>query len=175
MPHLETGIPIITAKNVLFDEIDFENTDKTDLSSYQDLTDKSKPVKGDILMVKDGVTLGRPALVDTDETFCISQAVTLVVPKKTVVLPEFLLRYFLSDPVQQKIKGMAKGNAMPHLQITQLAKFPVPTIDIKRQACFIEIIKNIKSQRAQIQPCAGKSESLFNSLIQKAFKGELVN
>lgn len=174
MAHYEEGIPIVTAKNVLFDEINFVKTDKTNLESFNELTDKSKPCKGDILMVKDGVTLGRPALVETDEVFCISQAVTLIIPNKEKIRPEYLLRYFLSKPVQRKIKGMAKGNAMPHLQITELAKFPVPTIKLDSQDDFITLIRNIKAQKAQAQASLTKAENLFNSLLQKAFKGELV-
>jgi len=174
MPHIEIGIPIITAKNVLFDKVDFKNVHYTDDISFESLTSKCKPNEGDILIVKDGVSLGRPALVETDKTFCISQAVTLLIPRKKIIHPRFLLGYLLSIPVQNKIKGMAKGNAMPHLQITEFARFPVPSVEYSKQEEYVIIINNIRKQKKQAQHALQESEDLFQSLLQKAFKGELI-
>ena len=58
MKHLESGIPIITCKNVLDGKIDFENVHYADSDEFEELTAKSKPQKNDILITKDG-TIGR--------------------------------------------------------------------------------------------------------------------
>lgn len=173
MPHYESGIPIITAKNVLHNEIDFENVHYTNKESYDELTDKCKPQIGDILIVKDGVTLGRTAMVNKEHVFCISQAVTLLIPKRDKVLPKYILHYLLSDSVQNRIKAMAKGNAMPHLQITEFAKFPIPLPDIELQKKFIEIIDHLEFLKIHYLKSLKEIDNLNISLRQKAFKGEL--
>lgn len=173
MPHHERGIPIITAKNVLHNELDFENVHYTDEVSFEELTDKCKPKNGDILIVKDGVTLGRTAMVRTDEVFCISQAVTLLIPKRDKVLPKYILYYLLSDSVQNRIKAMAKGNAMPHLQITEFARFPIPLPEIDLQKKFISIIEHLESIKNNLSISLNELRNLNISLCQKAFKGEL--
>ena len=48
----------------------------------------------------------------------------------------------------------------------------VPIIDLQNQ--FAERVKVIESQKAQAQASLAQAEDLFNSLLQRAFKGELV-
>jgi len=50
---------------------------------------------------------------------------------------------------------------------------PVPPITLQNQ--FAERIQAIESQKQQAQASLQKSEDLFNSLLQRAFKGELTN
>ncbi len=52
-------------------------------------------------------------------------------------------------------------------------KIPTPTIDLQNN--FEERVKAIEAQKAQAQESLAKVEDLFNSLLQKAFKGELTN
>ena len=47
-----------------------------------------------------------------------------------------------------------------------------PDLNIQNQ--FAERVALIEQQKAQAQQSLQKSEDLFNSLLQKAFKGELV-
>ena len=65
MKHLESGIPILTAKNVKNGYLDLQNAHYAEQSEFNALTSKSKPKKGDILITKDG-TIGRTAVVETD-------------------------------------------------------------------------------------------------------------
>jgi type I restriction enzyme S subunit len=47
-----------------------------------------------------------------------------------------------------------------------------PPLELQNQ--FAERVQAIEAQKAQAQQSLQKSEALFNSLLQKAFKGELV-
>jgi len=75
--------------------------------------------------------------------------------------------------VQRKFKDMAKGNAIPHLQITELAKFPISVPSASDQKEFVTRIR----QHSIILGCYEKAlsveESLFFSLQHRAFAGEL--
>jgi type I restriction enzyme S subunit len=51
-------------------------------------------------------------------------------------------------------------------------KFPYPPIELQNQ--FAERVQAIEQQKSIAQRSLEKSEALFNSLLQKAFKGELV-
>jgi type I restriction enzyme, S subunit len=174
MKHLGEGIPIITAKNVQNGYIDFQKVHYADLLEFQELTAKSKPDKHDILITKDG-SIGRTALNDSNAQFCINQSVTLVKPKHDLINPTYLVAYLLSTPVQRKIQGMGKGGGLKHLQITELAKFPTVKPSLKLQNDFAKSVKSIQTQKALAQQSLIQSEKLFNSILQKAFKGDLTN
>src|SRR5258706_14249981 len=77
MPHEAAGVPIITGKNVNFGMIIFDTADRTPQEAFDALNEKDKPQKGDILITKDG-SIGRTAVVETDERFCINQSVAVL-------------------------------------------------------------------------------------------------
>ena len=65
--------------------------------------------------------------------------------------------------------------AQPNINAKQYGnelKIPVPSLDLQNQ--FADSVKAIEAQKAQAQASLAQADHLFNSLLQKAFKGELV-
>ena len=56
--------------------------------------------------------------------------------------------------------------------IMRKIKVPLPPLELQNQ--FAERVQAIESQKAQAQVSLAQVEDLFNSLLQRAFKGELV-
>ena len=172
MSHHETGIPIVTAKNVRDGFVDYSTCKFAVQEEFDALTAKSKPEKGDLLITKDG-TIGRYSVFSDDFPICINQSVALVKPQKEKVVPEFLAAYIGSQGVQSRFQGMKKGNALPHLQITELAKFPVfsPTMD--DQALLKSRLVEVEAKRDRFLSALKVADELFASLQHRAFHGEL--
>jgi type I restriction enzyme S subunit len=63
---------------------------------------------------------------------------------------------------------------VPHISPKDIRSFEIITPPLELQNQFAERVQSIESQKAQAQHSLQKSEELFNSLLQKAFKGELV-
>jgi type I restriction enzyme, S subunit len=78
---------------------------------------------------------------------------------------EYGKRYFIKSGKQTT--GIASINK------TQLRRFPVLCPPIVLQNQFAERIQLIEAQKQQAQRSLEKSEALFNSLLQRAFTGEL--
>ena len=90
MPHVEAGMPIVTAKHVVAGKIELHDTHKTPYENYAQLSDKDRPEAGDILITKDG-TIGRAAVVPEHDGFCINQSVAVVWLRSCPILREYLL------------------------------------------------------------------------------------
>ena len=58
--------------------------------------------------------------------------------------------------------------------MNEFKKFPFITPPIELQNQFAERVAVIEEQKAIAQKSLEKSEELFNSLLQKAFKGEIM-
>ena len=88
----------------------------------------------------------------------------------------FLSHLLISENVKIKLLGVGSfgGAVMEAITKEQLEKIEVilPSIDLQNQ--FAERVAVIEEQKAIAQKSLEQSESLFNSLLQKAFKGELV-
>lgn len=57
--------------------------------------------------------------------------------------------------------------------LSQLRRLKIHTPPIEIQNQFAERIEAIEQQKQQAQASLAKSNDLFNSLLQRAFKGEL--
>jgi type I restriction enzyme, S subunit len=112
-------------------------------------------------------------IVEERGPLCINQSVALVKPKTSHVHPVYLLSYMLSSPVQGVFKGMSKGNAMAHLQITELSRLPIPLPSLQLQRSFAARVSEIDKLRAPHRAHLAKLDALFASLQHRAFRGEL--
>jgi type I restriction enzyme, S subunit len=98
----------------------------------------------------------------------------LVRPDQSSVVPEYLWGYIVSYRIQRKITEMDKGAAMPHLQITELAKFPIKLPPLNLQSRFATIVESVEQQKARLlRQHLAELDALFASLQQRAFNGDL--
>lgn len=72
------------------------------------------------------------------------------------------------------LKPYVSGSAQPKLNRKNMDKITVSCPPMKLQNQFKERVQAIKAQKEQAQESLDKAEELFNSLLQRAFKGELV-
>ena len=177
MPHVEAGLPIVTAKNVLNRRITFDNTHKTPKNAYDELSEKDKPKPGDILITKDG-TIGRAAVVESEEDFCINQSVAVVWLRSCPLDRNYLLTVIAAPYTQTRIAEKARGVALKHLSITDFAKMPLPTPSFEEQKMIAQKVERrlsvIDEIKRQIDKGLVRSERLRQSILKQAFEGKLV-
>lgn len=121
-------------------------------------------------------TVGRVAVVPEQVGIAINTkhlaAITL---NKEVANPEFIAFSLHSDPsILWQIKNKGRGAIMTGLNLTIIKglKLKLPPITLQNQ--FAEYAQAIKVQKSNAEQSLKKAEDLFNSLLQKAFNGGLV-
>ena len=72
-----------------------------------------------------------------------------------------------------RLKKLTRGSTVPRLLKPDILKqlLILPPIELQNQ--FADRVQAIETQKAQAQGSLIQAEDLFNSLLQKAFKGEL--
>jgi type I restriction enzyme S subunit len=140
---------------------------------YEFLTKKFRPQKDDVLLTKGGTT-GYAKHVDWDWDFCIWVHLAALRVKKDKVIPKYLEASLNSNYCYDQSQRLTKGIANKDLGLKQMIKIQLPLPPLNLQNKFAERIAIIEEQKAIAQKSLEKSEELFNSLLQKAFKGELV-
>lgn len=95
--------------------------------------------------------------------------------KKEKVLPEYIWGVFTEKKYQQNIRALAGGTAgsMPNISKAKLLSIKVPVPPLELQNKFVQIVKRVEAQKSKNEIATQKLDDLFNSLLQKAFKGEL--
>ena len=139
MPDAEAGPWKVTAKDIVDGRIDFSTARHTTMAAFEnDLTDKSRPIKDDVLLTKDG-TLGRLAIVG-DEQICINQSVALLRLNKKMLLPRYLLYLLQSPEYQGKMLADAGGSTIKHIYITKVNQLQIPVPPLEMQNKLIDIL-----------------------------------
>jgi len=139
MPDTDTGPWKVTAKDVVNGRIDFSTARHTSEEAFEnELTDKSRPIKDDILLTKDG-TLGRLAIVH-DEKICINQSVALLRVNKDILLPKYLYYLLLTPEYQGKMLADAGGATIKHIYITRVNQLMIPVPAMSVQKRIVDII-----------------------------------
>ncbi|HQX48735.1 MAG TPA: restriction endonuclease subunit S [Planctomycetaceae bacterium] len=178
MPHVSDGIPVVTAKTVRDGYFDYTDIDRTTPEAFAELSEKDKPRRGEILITKDGAIRGRAALVETDEPFCISQAVAVIRFGGLTAEPPYLLRVIQSRFTQKLIEAESSGTAIPHISITNFGRFPVPLPPLAEQHEIIRRVEQLfafaDALEARVATAQDQVNRLTPSLLAKAFRGELV-
>jgi type I restriction enzyme S subunit len=68
---------------------------------------------------------------------------------------------------------MGKGQALKHLQITELAKMPIPLPPLSLQKEFAQRVTEIRELEASQATSRTRLNALFQSMLHRAFNGEL--
>lgn len=165
MPDTLSGPWKVTAKDINNGRIVFENARHTSQEAFDnDLTDKSRPKKGDILLTKDG-TLGRLAIVG-DERVCINQSVALLRVNKDILSVSYLY-YLLSTPLYQaKMLADAGGAAIKHIYITRVNQLLIPCPSYDEQCLIANILSRYDSLIENYQ----KQIKLLEEAAQRLYK-----
>lgn len=160
----------ITYKGYMdYSSLKFIDIPESDLEKYM-------TKKGDILFNRTNSKelVGKTGIVATDEKMILA-GYLIRIRMKEEYNPYFLWAHLNSKWAKLTLANMCKNIVgMANINAQELQNIIVLTPPLTLQNQFADRIKQIEAQKAKAAASLAKSEDLFNSLLQKAFKGELV-
>ena len=168
------GFPLIRAKDINKGVLSFEKVKYISEKQHRKITARRITKRGDVLISKSG-TLGTCAIVDSDREFTTYESIFTVRPKEGLLSNIFLVYLVRNEGFKLKLLGNKVGGTVAHLNLKMFRDFEFPLPNIQKQKKFTKRAQAIEAQKAQAQDSLSQAEDLFNSLLQKAFKGELTN
>jgi type I restriction enzyme S subunit len=171
--YTEQGVPFISVKDITTGELKFDDCKFISEEDHKKYKKRCNPDLGDILYTKVGATYGRPALVNVKSEFSLYVSVCLIKPQRDLIFPEFLKEALATPALKRQADRSIKGIGVPDLHLNMIKDFIVPVPPIYKQKEFLEIASKIQSSKESLTSCSQESENLFNSLLQRAFRGEL--
>jgi type I restriction enzyme S subunit len=138
-------------------------------STYSDFGLKqSKKWEAGTLCITIAANIAKTGILTFDA--CFPDSVVGFIPNQKSNA-EFV-RFWISF-LQKILEDSAPMAAQKNINLKILRELDVPLPPITLQNQFAERIQHIEAQKQQAQASLQKSEDLFNSLLQRAFKGEL--
>ena len=172
--YVEEGVVALRSLNIKPNAFDLSNLVYFSKESHSTQLKKSILNESDIVIVRTGNT-GTAAVIP--ESLSNSNCIDLIIvrPNKMIVNPKYITYLINSKPGKKLVSGKEVGGIQKHFNIGSFKKLllPIPPKEIQDQ--FVESINIIDQQRLKLEISMIKSEELFQSLLQKAFNGDLVS
>lgn len=170
--YKKAGYKIYGQEQVIADDLSIGNY-YVDEKKFTEL--KSCEIKaGDILISLVG-TYGKISIVpERFEKGIINPRLMKISLNKTILNPVFFKNLLKTDQMFSAIGKHSRGGTMDIINVGIISDVSVIIPPIEQQLEYVDQISNIQ-QQLKIANELNLSETLFNSLLQKAFTGELVS
>lgn len=165
--YVETGIPLITSKNLTDSGLCFRDISYISEADYNQISNRSAVENGDILYGMIG-TIGKPTLVETDRKFSIKNVALF--KQSNGKIDNKYLRWLLDSPVINKqIAQASKGGTQKFVSLGALrglkGTFPVYT----EQRRIAAILDQADALRVQRREALAQLDSLTQSIFIEMF------
>ncbi|MDZ8239243.1 MAG: restriction endonuclease subunit S [Nostoc sp. ChiQUE01a] len=175
-PFTTEGIPFLFVKNIVSGRIDFKVNQYVSQKTYEELTRRSKPIKGDVLFSAVG-SFGIAVVIETDKPFIFQRHIALIKPKREQVDSHFLTLYLNSPSGRQQSELAALGVAQRTVTLQSLSDFEIflPPYTIQKYIAetltekLTEVERLCKTLEKQLEAI----KKLPASILRQAFNGEL--
>lgn len=124
VPKSESGVPLITAKNVREGVLEFSVREFVEESVFDAWMNRGLPQSGDVIFTTEA-PLGNVALYPQQGRFALGQRVVVLRPKQGVVDAGYLLQFFLSPIGKKRVDLFATGSTAKGISSKQLRKIVV--------------------------------------------------
>jgi|SRR3989344_3505188 len=166
----QEGIPFINAGSLSNGKIKKIELDYITPEQYDKLSGgKFKP--GDFIFCLRG-SVGKFAFNKYMPKGAIASSLVIIRPNKEIA-PEYLISYFNSSLCNQLVIKYDSSSSQPNLSARSVKSFEIPIPPLPLQQKFASIVEQVEKMKENVNKTKGNSEELFNSLMQKAFRGEL--
>ncbi|PIG92271.1 restriction endonuclease subunit S [Gloeocapsopsis sp. IPPAS B-1203] len=129
---------------------------------------------GDVIITIMGTT-GRSAVVPQDIPPAITtKHLATITLDRSKALPEYISNAIHRDPsVLNQIALQNRGAIMAGLNLGIIKKLKVRLPPLEQQILYDKIVNQVRQEQEKLEESANTANALFNSLHQRAFRGEL--
>lgn len=170
--YFDEGYPLITSKNLTEGNINFSEVNFISKKDFDEVNKRSKVDVGDIIMPMIG-TIGNPIIIPRNlQEFAIKN-VALIKFTKTNVSNVYIKFLLDSDYFDHITSGNNRGGTQKFIALGDIRNIPIPLPPLPLQQKFASIVEQVEKLKEKQKKSKEEINVLFDSLMQKAFKGEL--
>ena len=168
-----TNYPCIRTSEMKNGKIVWDKMKYLDYENYLVRIKRLVPQAGDIVYAREG-TYGEAVILPDGFKFGLGQRTMLFRPDSNKCDSFFIWYFINSDYVYQQAKRKNMGSTVGHVNVADVKKFKIMLPPIELQKKFGDTLKIINNLSESFNRKLF-SFDLFNSLIQKAFNGQLTH
>ena len=136
---------------------------------------KSKFLRpGDIVFARSGATVGKTFLAREDsDPLVFAGYLIRFVPDQQRIMPEYLYQFTRTGKYHAWVEKAATTVAQPNINAKRYGQLEMPLPPLDEQRRFSSAVQEIRRSSQTLKVQADLLDTLFSSLQQRAFRGEL--
>ena len=176
-PHIspkysEEGVPFLSTRHIKPGRIAWEDLKYLSQEEAEIQWKKCKPEKGDILYTKGGTT-GIACAYNDGREVAVWVHVALLKTNHNKVDAVWLENMLNSQYCYQQSQGYTHGITNKDLGLKRMVKIQIYIPPLLEQKKFSRIVSKVKSWQEKMSFFYENNDELFNSIVQRAFRGNL--
>ena len=170
--YVDKGVIALRSLNIKPNRIDLKDLVYFSKVNSETTLAKSQLKTDDVVIIRTGST-GTATIIPKELNNCNCIDLIITRPNKSIINPLYLVYFFNSERGKNIVSGHEVGGIQKHFNIGSIKSLKIPIPPINFQNKFAERVQLIETQKKKAEEALEKSEALFQSLLQKSFKGEL--
>ncbi len=177
------GVPVLRIPNINIVDSSISHRDLKYAEFAEEELSKINLQAGDILMIRSNGSVslvGRTALVrESEQNFTYAGYLIRIRPNKSIIKPQYLNLWFSSFEIRLQIEiPLRSTSGVNNINSDEVKRLYIPMPPLAEQAEIVRRIENLfklaDSIEQQYQLAGDQLENLNQSILAKAFRGELV-
>lgn len=171
-PYTSDGVRIVRITDLdLFGRLDFAAMPRHSLSG--ETVKKFGLEPGDLIFARTGATVGKSAIIANGAPQCIAGAYFIRLRFGDNIQAPYARGVIASKSIQHFIFAKSRQSAQQNFSGPAIRRLPLPLPPLSLQASYAEARLTILAGVKRQQKALRVATELFNSLVQRAFRGEL--
>ena len=170
--YVPEGIPLIRTNDVTPGVFKFGTTVYVSPEEYEKLTDVNKPTEGDIVFAREG-SFGVASYINDNRKYAIGQRMMLLRANVRQVDPIYLSAFINSPQCQENLLKVSMGTTVKRVNVGDVKELKISVPPLPLQQKFAQVVQCFERIRIQQREADRQAEHLFQTILHRAFRGEL--
>lgn len=170
------GVKFLRITDIQENKVDWNSVPNCEIDEHQ--IEKYLLKNGDLVFARTGATVGKSYLIQKDPPKSVFASYLIRIRFPESINKKFVWSYFQSPLYWNQIKDKQVGTGQPNVNGTRLGEIQIPICSIEEQFQIVQEIEtrlSVADKLAEtIQINLKKSEALRQSILKKAFEGQLL-
>lgn len=168
----DSGVPLITAKNVKNNIFSIEPQEFIPATTYDAVMTRGFPKINDVIFTTEAPLGNVCRIPNIFDKFAVGQRIIIMQPFENIVISEYLEFALASNGFQTEMLKRSSGSTVKGIRSKELAQLSLPVPPFLLQIQFAEIVTKIEEQKALVQKAIDETQYLFDSLMSGYFEQE---
>ncbi|GAB7230961.1 restriction endonuclease subunit S [Vibrio rotiferianus] len=176
--YQEDGVRFLSAQNSKPFSPNLKGIRYITEKDFKTFTVGAKPQKGDVLYSRVGANFGEACVIPWSFDFAIYVSLTLLKPLRELISGDYLAIFLNSQDGILQSRGGIMGSGIQNLNVESVRKYRLGLPSIIEQNEIVRLVDQYfafaDTIEAQVKKAQARVDNLTQSILAKAFRGELV-